>query len=189
MNTSSGELYIQAMAATQRFVDRVRPDQWRNPTPCSEWDLKAVANHIIAENLWAGELLAGKTIAEVGSKLDGDLAGEDPAAAYRESVGVAQDAANAPGAMEATVHLSFGDFAGADYATQLFMDLLVHGWDIAKGSGQDARLDPDLVSACLPIAEKLTREWRSAGVFGDELPVSEDADAQTKLLALFGRNA
>ncbi len=54
---------------------------------------------------------------------------------------------------------------------------------------RDARLDPDLVTDCLPVAEKLTREWRSAGVFGKELQVTEDADPQTKLLALFGRSA
>ncbi|MDE3074251.1 MAG: TIGR03086 family protein [Chloroflexota bacterium] len=185
--TTTGELYVQAMAATQRFVDAVRPDQWHNPTPCSEWDVKTVANHIIGENLWAGELFAGKTIADVGNRLDGDLAGSDPAAAYQRSIGLAEAAVETPGAMKATVHLSFGDFSGADYASQLFMDLLVHGWDIAKGSGQDARLDPNLVEACLPIAEKLTREWRSAGVFGDELQVPADGTPQTKLLALFGR--
>jgi uncharacterized protein (TIGR03086 family) len=96
---------------------------------------------------------------------------------------------SAPGAMETTCHLSFGDYSGSDYEAQLFMDLLVHGWDIARATGQDSRLDPDLVQACLPIAEQLTTEFRSAGVFGDNLSVSADADPQTKLLALVGRRA
>jgi uncharacterized protein (TIGR03086 family) len=186
---STGELYVQAIEATQKFIDGVRPDQWTAPTPCSDWDVKAVADHIISENLWAGELFKGKTIADVGNKLDGDLGGANPAESYRRSAAVAREAVLAPGAMETTCHLSFGDFSGADYSTQLFQDLLVHGWDIANGTGQDARLDPDLVAACLPIAEKLTREWRSAGVFGEELQVPSDADPQTKLLALFGRRS
>jgi len=96
---------------------------------------------------------------------------------------------SAPGAMETTFHLSIGDYSGSDYAAQLFMDLLVHGWDIARATGQDSRLDPDLVQACLPIAEQLTTEFRSAGVFGDNLSVSAHADPQTKLLALVGRRA
>jgi hypothetical protein len=81
-----GDLYVKAMAATQRFVDSVHADQWHAPTPNTEWDVKQVANHIIGENLWAGELLRRKTIAEVGSKFDGDVAGADPAAAYRAGI-------------------------------------------------------------------------------------------------------
>lgn len=184
---TNGQLYARAMLATQRIIDQVRPDRWHSPTPCTEWDARQVANHIIGENLWAGELFQGKTVAEVGNALDGDLTGEDPAAAYRESVEVARTAVEAPGAMEATCHLSFGDYSGADYAGQLFMDLLIHGWDIAKGTGQDTRLDPELVARCLPIADELTRQFRAAGVFGDDLSATADGDQQTKLLALVGR--
>lgn len=186
---TTGELYVRAMESTRAFVDRVRPDQWHAPTPCSEWDVKQVANHITGENLWAAELFHGKTIGEVGSRLDGDLAGDHPAAAYARSVAAATPVVSASGAMETICHLSFGDYSGSDYAAQLFMDLLVHGWDVARATGQNARLDPDLVQACLPIAEQLTSQFRSAGVFGDNLSVSADTDAQTKLLALVGRRA
>jgi uncharacterized protein (TIGR03086 family) len=184
---TNGQLYARAMMATLRIIDQVSPERWHSPTPCAEWDSSQVANHIVGENLWAGELFQGKTVAEVGNALDGDLTGEDPAAAYRRSVEVARKAVEAPGAMEATCHLSFGDYSGADYSGQLFMDLLIHGWDIAKGTGQDTRLDAELVARCLPIADALTRQFRAAGVFGDDLPVTGDADQQTKLLALVGR--
>lgn len=186
---TTGELYARAMARTRAYIDAVRNDQWHLPTPCTEWDVKQVANHIIGENLWAGELFQGKTIQEVGNRLDGDLAGDDPAAAYRESVTVASDAVTAPGAMEVTCHLSFGDYSGSDYAAQLFLDTLIHGWDIAKATSQDTRLDADLVAACMPIAVDLARQFRSAGVFGQDLPVDANAGAQTKLLALLGRRA
>jgi uncharacterized protein (TIGR03086 family) len=188
-NPTPGELYVRAMAATRRYVDGVRPDQWHAATPCAEWDVKQVANHIVGENLWAGELFQGKTIEQVGTRLDGDLAGDDPAAAYRDSVSVASGAVLAPGAMQATCHLSFGDFSGADYAAQLFMDTLIHGWDIARATGQATRLDADLVTACIPIAQQITKMARGSGVFGEELPVSADADPQTRLLALVGRRA
>ena len=186
---TTGELYVKAMGATRAYLDAVRPQQWAGPTPCSEWNVKQIANHIIGENLWAAELFAGKTIEQVGTRLDGDLAGSDPAAAYRRSVDVATAAVSAPGAMQATCHLSFGDYSGADYAAQLFMDTLIHGWDIAKATGQDTRLDAELVAACRPIAETLTSPFRSAGGVGDNLPVSPGADPQTRLLALVGRRA
>jgi uncharacterized protein (TIGR03086 family) len=182
-----GELYVRALTATGRYVDGVRADQWREPTPCTEWDVRQVANHLIGENLWAGELFAEKTIAEVGSRLDGDLAGDDPAASYRRSAEVAERVVSAPGAMEAVCHLSFGDYPGSDYAGQLFMDTLVHGWDIASATGQDARLDPSLVEACLPLARQLATQFRPSGVFGEDLPVPADASPQTRLLALLGR--
>jgi uncharacterized protein (TIGR03086 family) len=186
---TTGELYVKAMESTRNYVDGVKSDQWHGPTPCSEWDVKQVANHIIGENLWAAELFMGKTIGEVGNRLDGDLAGDNPASAYASSAKFATQAVTAPGAMQATCHLSFGDYSGSDYAAQLFMDLLIHGWDIATATGQDARLDADLVHACLPIAEQLTAQFRSAGVFGENLPVSADVDPQVKLLALVGRRA
>jgi len=182
-----GELYVRAMARTSAILDAVRADQWRGPTPCTEWDVKQVANHIIGENLWASELYQGKTIAEVGGTLDGDLAGEDPATAYRASVTAASTPVTAPGGMEAVCHLSFGDYSGSDYAAQLFLDTVIHGWDLAKATGQDTRLDAQLVEACLPIADQVANQFRGAGVFGENLAVSADADAQTRLLALVGR--
>jgi uncharacterized protein (TIGR03086 family) len=175
------------MVSTLRIIEHVPRDRWDAPTPCTEWDARQVANHIIGENLWAGELFQGKTAAEVGPTLDGDLTGDDPAAAYRRSVEVALQAIEPTGAMDATCHLSFGDYSGAEYASQLFMDTLIHGWDIARGTGQETRLDSELVARCLPIAEEFTRKFRAAGVFGDDLPVTEGADQQTKLLALVGR--
>jgi uncharacterized protein (TIGR03086 family) len=186
---TTGDLYVKAMASASAYIDGVRADQWHAPTPCSEWDVKQVANHIIGENLWAGELYQGKTIAEVGSKLDGDLTEGDPPAAYRKSMKVASEVVTAPGAMEATCHLSFGDHSGSDYGAQLFMDALIHGWDVAKATGQGTRLDAQLVEACLPIAQQIATQFRSAGVFGEDLPVSTDADPQTKLLAILGRRA
>src|SRR5437870_9542863 len=111
--STTGQLYVLAMASMQRFIDGVRPDQWHAPTPCSEWDVKQIANHVIGENLWAGELFAGKTVAQVGDRLDGDLAGADPAAAYRQSADTARAAVEAPGAMHTSCHLSFGDYSGA----------------------------------------------------------------------------
>lgn len=184
-----GELYARAMDRTLRYVDGVRPHQWGDPTPNTEWNVRDVINHLTYENLWAGELFAGRTIEEVGDRFEGDLLGDDPPAAYRRSVEIARDAVARPGAMESTVHLSFGDVPGTEYARQLFVDTLVHGWDIAKGSGQDTRLDPELVRASLPIAEDLARQFRDTGVYGEELPTPPDAELQVRLLAVLGRHA
>jgi uncharacterized protein (TIGR03086 family) len=184
-----GQLYVRAMRSTQRFVAGVRPDQWGDPTPCTEWTVRDVLNHITNENLWAAELFPGKTIAEVGNRLDGDLLGNNPRAAFDRSVEAARAEVEKPGAMEAATHLSFGDTPGAEYARQLFLDLLIHGWDIAKGAGQDAQLEPDLVAACIPVAEQLTAMVGDGGAYGSKLKVDTSVDPQTRLLAILGRRS
>ena len=76
----------------------------------------------------AAESFQGRTIAEVGTRLDGDLAATIRAGAYRASVDAATAAVSAPRAMQTVCHLSFGDFSGSDYAAQLLLDTVVHGW-------------------------------------------------------------
>ncbi|MEX2599857.1 MAG: maleylpyruvate isomerase N-terminal domain-containing protein, partial [Dehalococcoidia bacterium] len=97
-DTSMGELYVRAMESAGRYVNRVRLEQWHNATPCSEWDMRDLVGHITGENFWAAELFQGKTMGEVGGRLDGDLLGDDPVGAYNRSMEVASQAALEPGA-------------------------------------------------------------------------------------------
>ena len=182
-----GELYARAMESAKRYVNGVRPDQWHGPTPCTEWDVRTLVNHITYENVWAGELFQGKTLAEVGDRFEGDLLGDDPIGAYSRSVEVARRAALAPGAMEVSTHLSSGETPGSEYASQLFLDQLVHGWDLAKATGQDTLLDPELVEAGMPLAEYTASVAVGSGAFAPPVQVAANADAQTRLLALLGR--
>lgn len=83
------ELHAQALEATGRIVRGVAADRWHAATPCAGWDARALVNHLVAGNLWTAELAAGGTIEGVGGRLDGDLLGEDPAAAYGGSAAAA----------------------------------------------------------------------------------------------------
>ena len=79
------EVHDQALAATRRYVAGVGANQWQDSSPCEGWDVRELVNHIVSGNFWAGELARGKTIEEVGDRLDGDVLGDDPTAAYDES--------------------------------------------------------------------------------------------------------
>ena len=70
----------------------------------------------------------------------------------------------------------------------MFLDALIHGWDIAQGSGQDGTMDSDLVEACYPIAEEFGEVGRQVGALGSDLR-AEGMDAQARLLGLLGRKA
>lgn len=182
------ERYRRALHQFGERVHQIAADQWRLPTPCSDWDVRALVNHLVSENLWAVELFAGRTIDEVGDRFDGDLLGDDPVAAWDDSAAAALASVEAPGAMESTVHLSFGDFSGADYAEQLFTDLLIHGWDLARAAGLDETLDPELVAACGEWFATWEDSYRAAGVIGPRTGAADSDDPAAALLVAFGRN-
>jgi uncharacterized protein (TIGR03086 family) len=73
------------------------------------------------------------------------------------------------------------------YAGHRLIDVLIHGWDLATSTGQDPRLDDDLVEACRTVAEPQIGMLRASGAFGERVQVAADASAQSRLLAMFGR--
>jgi len=181
------DLHQRASAEFGRRLHMIGEDQWGLPTPCTDWDVRALVRHLVDENLWTPPLMEGSTIAEVGDRFEGDILGDDPKKAYDEAAAAAVASVHGDGNMERTVHLSFGDFPGREYAMQLFADHLVHAWDLARAIRADERLDPELVAACAEWFEPMESAYRSAGAIGPAVPVAEEADAQTRLLARFGR--
>jgi uncharacterized protein (TIGR03086 family) len=168
-------------------VHAVGDDQWSADTPCSEWDVRALVNHLVSEALWVKPLLDGRTIAEVGDRLDGDLLGDDPRAAFDRAAEEAVAAASEPDATDRTVHISAGDTPAGAYLSELFSDFVIHGWDLARGIGADDTIDPGYAAALYERMKPIESEMRTWGVYGDAVEVAEDADTQTKLLAVFGR--
>jgi uncharacterized protein (TIGR03086 family) len=69
-----------------------------------------------------------------------------------------------------------------------FMDALIHTWDLATATGQDATLDPELVDACTAIfLPDMPERGRASGLVGPAVVVPEDASPQDRLLAAMGR--
>lgn len=181
------ELHSRALADTGLIVDAIKPDDLSLPTPCPDWDVAALLQHVIAGNLWAAELGAGATIEQVGSRLDGDVVGSDPSASYRDSARVAEAVFRAPGAMDAMCAVSYGPVPGAVYAGHRFIDVLVHGWDLATATGQDTTLDPDLAAAALAVVEPQADLLVASGAFAAPHGDPPDQSAQSRLLHLLGR--
>jgi uncharacterized protein (TIGR03086 family) len=178
--------------AVEEFDERVRAvgdDQWELPTPCSDWNVRQLVNHLVYENRWTVPLMGGSTIAEVGDRYEGDLLGDDPKGAWAESSADAVAAVQAEGGLERTVDLSSGPTPATEYVNQLYADHLIHAWDLARAVGADERLDPELVEACAGWFARMEPHYRAAGAIGERPEVPPGADAQTTLLAAFGRTA
>jgi len=177
----------RGMEEFDRRVRSVRPEQWANPTPCTEWDVRALVNHLVTEQLWAPLLLDGATVEDIGDRFDGDQLGDEPVAAWASAAAAAREAFAAPGALRRSVELSYGRRPAQGYCQEMTMDLIVHAWDLARGIEADERLDPELVSDVLAFIEPQVEQLAGSGVFAPPVAVSDDADAQSRLLALLGR--
>ncbi|MEY2423117.1 MAG: hypothetical protein QOI95_3184 [Acidimicrobiaceae bacterium] len=179
------EVHRDALAATGVIVAGIKADQLDAPTPCEDYDVRGLLQHVISGNYWVAPLVEGKTIAEVGDALDRPFSVED----YDTSAEQANAAFSAPGAMQKPVAVSYGPVPAEVYAGHRFIDVLVHGWDLAKATGQDTTLDPGLVDACFEVIAPQIDLLKGSGMFGTEVDVPADADPQTKLLATLGRHA
>lgn len=182
------ELHRRGVQRASEVVAGIGDDQWELPTPCEQWDVRDLVNHLASEHRWALPMLDGATIEEVGDALDGDLLGEDPAAAYLDAARAAQAKAEQTDP-DRTVHLSYGDVDAGHYLAEMGTDMIVHSWDLAVATGQDASVDDELAEELIALnAPKLTDEVRETGVFGAEVEVADDAPASRRLLGLLGRD-
>jgi uncharacterized protein (TIGR03086 family) len=175
-------------AAAEDFGRRahaVPPDAWDDPTPCADWSVRDVLNHVTGEHLWAPELLGGATTRDVGDRFDGDVLGEDPLATWDRAIYRSLTAWSQV-RPEQLVHLSFGDTPARVYAEQMLLDLVVHGWDLARGAGLDERMEPAAVRQALAYAEAHAGGLAGSGLFAEPVPVSSE-DPQDRLLGLLGR--
>ena len=186
--TGIAELHAQALAITGRIVAAIPPDRWQAGTPCPGWDTQALLNHVVSGNLWAAELATGATIESVGDRLDGDVLGADPAGSYAASAKAAAAAFLRPGALNAPCAVSYGPVPGAVYAGHRFIDVFIHGWDLAFATGQSTVLDARIMETCRQLIEPQLELFRRAGALAAELPVPPDATPQTRFLAMLGRS-
>ncbi len=177
-----------ALDATREVVAAIRDSDWSRPTPCADWDVRALLNHVVAGNWWASRLASGATIDEVGSEYDGDVLRPSPLGEYHESAVAAARAFEAPGALDAPCAVSYGPVPGSVYAGHRLLDVAVHGWDLAVATGQPSPLTPELVDACARVIEPQLDQLRASGMFGTEQPVPAGADASTRLLRTLGRS-
>jgi len=182
------EQYRRSVAGFTERLAQVRPEQWSAPTPCTDWDVRELVNHIVNEERWMPPLFGGATIAEVGDRFDGDLLGDDPVGNAADAAREADAAVASPGALERIVHLSFGDFPAPEYLGQLLVDHLIHSWDLAAAIGADRGLDPAVVSEVTAWFGPREEVYRQMGAIGPRVDVPSSASEQDRLIGAFGRD-
>lgn len=186
MRTSppSVEQLGSALGDVGRLVAGIRHDQWTAPTPCTDWNVHDLVNHLVGMNLVFATLLSDQTPPKRGV----DRLGSDPLGAYHDSSGAVQQAFEQPGVLKRAYHGPLGSATGAERLQIRIYDLLAHGWDLAQATGQPADLPQDLAEQALIFArEQLSRQPRT-GRFGPAQTLAEDAPAIDRLVAFLGRS-
>ena len=167
----------------------VTPDDLTLPTPCGEWNVAQLIEHVVGGNLMAASLLAGSSRDEAVAILSGVDLGDDPHVPLRDSLRAQAQAFADPAALDLVVHHPAMDMPGSQLLGFRVGDLLVHSWDLARAIGADETLDPEVVAVVAQNIEPMRPFIGQVGMFGDgpsgDLPV--DTDAQMALLDLMGR--
>lgn len=163
-------------------------DDWSKPTPCTDWDVRALVNHVVSEDRWTRPLVEGRTIAEVGNAFDGDQLGENPKGSARAAADEAVTAVAERLPAGGKVHLSYGEEDIEEYIRQLVADHLIHGWDLAVAIGQNRNLDPELVEEVAEWFRDREEIYRSGGAIADRPESAAAGNPQADLLIAFGRN-
>jgi len=180
------ELFAHSLAQATNTIKCVRAGDFVNATPCTDWDCRTLVNHMLYELSWVPDILAGKTIAEIGSKHDGDLLGNDHYQAWHLAAHKAAEAVRKVD-LHKTVHLSFADVPAEYYVQQVAGDLLLHAWDVDQSLHCSLVFANNVAQKLYGIIEPQKDDFAASGLFGTEVQVPNSSRIQTKLLALIGR--
>lgn len=183
------ELYQRAQNAFTDRVDAVEVGQWDDEA-LPGWTAADLVAHLVGEARWVPGLLAGESLDDVAARVPsgtGTLLGDDALSAW-ETVADEALAAVATADPTGTVHLSRGPTPVREYVEELTADLVVHGWDLARATGGDERIDPTLLRAAAVLADRLPADG-VPGLFDPPLEVPAGAPEQVRVLARYGRRA
>jgi uncharacterized protein (TIGR03086 family) len=176
-------------ATMQPLVAAVGSDQWSAPTPCAEWDVRALLTHVVGGNRLFAAALRGVPLEQARQALAGDPLGADPAAAYADSAAEVGAAFRADRALEQSVTIPFGTVPATVALHLRIAEVLVHGWDLARATGRTVAFPDDVVEQEIAFSQEfLPRVPPNREPFGRSRPVADDAPPLDRLVALLGRD-
>ena len=180
--------------ANREFEARLRlvgSEHWDRPTPCPEWNVKALVNHVLLGTRMSVQLLSGMPRDEVIAQLNDDLLpdGTDPVAAFVDLAGQMVEGFSGPNGLEGVVAHPAGDFPRSMFIGFRVTDGAAHAWDLATAIGGDTTLDPELVQFLWDDAQPRRDMLVATGMFGEgpSGSVADDAELQLRYLDLIGR--
>ena len=184
------EQFDRAIASTKAVIANIEASQLDGPSPCASWKVRDVLNHVIGSNGFFVAALGGGAPMPGDDRIDYSL-GEFQLA-FDEASAAARAAFGAPGALEKIAKLPWGERPGAALLGMATTDVFVHGWDLAKATGQPTDLDGSLAEELLAGSQaSMNDAFRgpdgSGKPWGPEQQPPASATAADRLAAFLGR--
>src|SRR5882724_2386042 len=167
-------------AHTHGVVAGVRPDQYDDPTPCTEWTVRDLLGHVVGGVTMFGEAASGEQPGEF-------VLAPDPAAQLADAAKSNLAMWRTPGVLEQTLNLPAGPMPGQAYATINLIDTATHTWDLATATGQPQELPADVAATAYDASWQFVGPDLRAGRFADEVATTSDATSTQQLVAFLGR--
>jgi uncharacterized protein (TIGR03086 family) len=179
------ELLDGVLTKTAQVIDAVGHDQRKLPTPCDDYDVAALVNHIVG---WIQIFDAGAN----DRTYDGDVStfqcGDDPAGQFRTAAAGLVSGWRARG-LDRPVRMTNSEIPGEMAFNMTVMEYFTHGWDLARATGQPIPYTEQEALETLARAERtLPPEYRGENMpFGHVVPVDGSAPSVDRLVAFLGR--
>jgi uncharacterized protein (TIGR03086 family) len=174
--------YRKVAAGFTERATNVPSDAWDNTAPCEGWVARDVVRHLVEWMPWMFFTSAGIEAPALPSVDD------DPVGAWNALNASIQGLLDDPEKSAMELEMQMGRYS-IEQAVDMFGtgDVFIHTWDLARATGLDETLDPDEVHSMFVAMEPMDEMLRDSGQFGARVPVPDDADEQTKLIAFTGR--
>ena len=181
------DLYRHSSEWAAAVFTGVTADQHADATPCSAWNVRELMAHIVGGNQLFAASALGTGSPDPNAAPEADILGADPAATYRAAASAVIEAFATPGAYERMVSVPAGEMPGVALYGIAMTEQLLHGWDLAKATGQETALDQDLAAAADAMIRPNIDSAVAGGFYGPALEVAAEASAADRLIALVGR--
>ena len=178
----------RAVDQTGKIVATMGPGQLGLSTPCTEWNVRDLVNHLISSlyMFQQGAMGAPFNLQEFGV----DRVKYDAAVSYAQESAKLKVALGRSGVLEQEWKLAFGETPGWLAVDIAIIEFVTHGWDLAQATGSKVELDPELAEVALVNAMELIAQFgRQKGVFEPEIEVADGADVHQRLAAYLGRKS
>ncbi len=180
--TATADRFRTAATGLTERIEAVPVDRWDNPAPCEGWVARDVVAHV-CESI-SGFLGRFGVDAPAGPAVD-----DDPVGAWVAVRDAAVTALDDPELLARSIDTPMGTMTLEDMVGRFGIgDIIVHTWDLARATGLDEQLDPDEVRRLYETMEPNDEMMRQGTAFGPKVPVPDDADEQTRLIAFTGRD-
>lgn len=182
-------LFVEASREADRLAHGVAPGQMSGRTPCGELDTRALVNHWVLYTSHGLEHRASRTPLPAELQATDFTADPDWADAYGARLRRAVDAWAAPKVWEGDVDMGDGTpFPAVEIASMVLKEMVVHGWDVARATGQEYRASRELAETVEKIVLRYAEPMRQYGGFDDPVVPAPDAGPLDRALAASGRD-